>query len=355
MHEGDEPGAAGRIGGHFLGAIVLGSLLLSLVEGGQALAGLPASHATPTPPLMTLPPGAPTYTPSATPSVTPTPTAAPPANCAAVPTGWQAVVIQPDDSLSTIAARYGAPSRPYATATACPLPPTSSCRARRSSCRLRLASPTSPPPTLTPTLRPTRTALACGAPHGWVQYRVRPGETLFGLSIRLGVSQANIRAANCSLQSRTKLIAGELLWVPYIPPAPTLPPTWTRTLPPPTFTATPLPPTPVPTRTSPPPTNTSKPPTRTSPPPTATPLPTDGHPNATDRYSTAADGHAGAAHQHPAAADGHAAAAHQHLQAGVYRPADNPYRYPAGDPYRYPTTHRQWIFPTVYASRRPAA
>lgn len=254
----------------FSAAIVLGSLLLSLVEGGQAVAALPASHATPTPPLMTLPPGAPTYTPSATPSVTPTPTAAPPANCTAVPAGWQAVMILPDDSLSTIAARYGTTEQALRQGNCLPTTTDQLLSGKEIFVPVPPASPTPPPPT--PTLRPTRTAVACGAPPGWVQYRVRPGDTLFGLGIRLGVPQGAIRSANCSLQGRTGLIAGELLWVPFIPLAPTLPPTWTRTSPPPTFTATPLPPTLAPTRTSPPPTRTSPPSTNT-PPPTDTPLP----------------------------------------------------------------------------------
>jgi LysM repeat protein len=252
----------------FSGAIVLGSLLLSLVEGGQALAILPARQATPTPPLMTLPPGAPTYTPSATPSVTPTPTAAPPANCPSVPPDWQAVVIQPDDSLSTIAARYGTSEQALRQGNCLDTITNQLSPGSTILVPVQPASPTVPPPTFTPTLRPTRTAQACGVPPGWVQYRVRSGDTLFGLSVRLGVPQAAIQNANCSLQGRTRLLAGEILWVPFVPLAPTLPPTWTRTLPPPTFTASPLPPTAAPTRTSPPP-------TRTAPPPTNTPLPTN--------------------------------------------------------------------------------
>jgi LysM repeat protein len=254
----------------FSGAIVLGSLLLSLVEGGQAVAILPADRATATPLLMTLPPGAPTYTPSATPSATPTPTAAPPANCTDVPSNWRAVVILPDDNLSTIAARYGTSEQALrvgnclSTTTDQLLPGTNIF------VPVLAASPTLPPPTLTPTSRPTRTPRACGVPYGWTQYRVRPGDTLYGLSAIFRVTPQAIQSANCSLQGRTRLIAGEILWVPFIPVAPTLPPTWTRTLPPPTFTATPLPPTLAPTRTSPPPTRTAQPPTRTSPPPTST-------------------------------------------------------------------------------------
>jgi LysM repeat protein len=267
------------------GAIVLGSLLLSLVEGGQALAVMPASQATPTPPLMTLPPGAPTYTPSATPSVTPTPTAALPANCTAVPPDWQVVVIQPDDTLSTIAARYGTSVQALRQGNCLETITDQLSPGTTILVPVRPASPTLPPPTFTPTLRPTRTAQPCGVPPGWVPYRVRPGDTLFGLSIRLGVSQAYLKSANCSLQGRTKLIAGETLWVPFVPLAPTLPPTWTRTLPAPTFTATPLPPTVAPTRTSPPPTRTAPPPTNTRQ-PTNTPLPPTVAPTDTPLPST---------------------------------------------------------------------
>jgi LysM repeat protein len=260
-------------------AIVLGSLLLSLVEGGQALAILPAGHFTPTPPLMTLPPGAPTYTPSATPSVTPTPTAAPPANCTAVPPDWQAVVILPDDNLATIAARYGTTEQALRAGNCLDTQTNQLIAGKDIFVPVPPPSPTPLSPTAT--LRPTRTSLPCGAPPGWVQYRVRPGDTLFSLSVRLGVAQAQIQSANC-MGNSIGLIAGQLLWVPFIPLAPTIPPTWTPTLPPPTFTATPLPPTltpthtaPPPTRTSPPPTSTRVAPTNTQPAPTATLLPTN--------------------------------------------------------------------------------
>ncbi len=253
-------------------AIVLGSLLLSLVEGGQDLALIPSHNPTPTPLLMTLPPGAPTYTPSVTPSLTPTETAAPPANCNDVPPGWQAVVIQPDETLSTIAARYGISEQALrqgnclATTTDL-LNPGSFIFVPA-----QAASPTPLPPIPTLTLRPTRTTPPCGPPPGWTIYRVRPGDTLFGLSIRLGVSEQAIQAANC-MGNKVNLYAGQPLWVPFIPIAPILPPTWTRTLPPPTFTVTPLPPTWTPTRTPPPPTNTRPAPTSTRVPPTNTPLP----------------------------------------------------------------------------------
>jgi LysM repeat protein len=260
-------------------AIVLGSLLLSLVEGGQALANLPAGNFTPTPPLMTLPPGAPTYTPSATPSATPTPTAAPPANCTAVPPDWQAVVILPDDNLATIAARYGTTEQALRAGNCLDTQTNQLIAGKEIFVPIPPPSPT--PLTPTATLRPTRTSLPCGVPPGWVQYRVRPGDTLFSLSLRLGVSQAQIQSANC-MGNSIGLIAGQLLWVPFIPIAPIIPPTWTQTLPPPTFTATPLPPSSTPTRTAVPPTRTSPPPTstrvaptNTQPAPTATPLPTN--------------------------------------------------------------------------------
>ena len=77
--------------------------------------------------------------------------------------------------------------------------------------------------TLTPPLPPTQTALpsptrfACFPPPTWVQYTIAPGDTLFQLSLRFGVSPLQLQNANC-LPS-TKIKFNQIIYVPFIPSA----------------------------------------------------------------------------------------------------------------------------------------
>ncbi len=109
------------------------------------------------------------------------------------------------------------------------------------------------------------TTAMCGAPAGWVQYVVRQGDTLSGLSRALGVSVAQLQTANC-MGNSTQLYAGTVIYVPFYPPVNTVKPTNTAVPP----TKTPVPP----TKTSVPPTDTTGP-TATSVPASSTPVPTE--------------------------------------------------------------------------------
>jgi hypothetical protein len=90
-----------------------------------------------------------------------------------------------------------------------------------------------------PPAKPTSTpAPRCTHPGGWVRYVVRPGDTLWSLAVRYGMTVDRLRRANC-LQGNT-IYAGQVLWVPYYlrptatrrPPALTrIPPTATRRAP----------------------------------------------------------------------------------------------------------------------------
>ena len=74
-------------------------------------------------------------------------------------------------------------------------------------------------------LPPLPTPTPCGTvPAGWERYTVQPGDTLFSLASRAGVSQEQVMSVNC-LDS-PDLMAGQSL---YLPPLPT--PTATRCLP----------------------------------------------------------------------------------------------------------------------------
>lgn len=62
----------------------------------------------------------------------------------------------------------------------------------------------------------------CGAPSGWVKYRVQRGDTLFALSQLLNVTVKQLQQANC-LGSSTLIRTGQTLFVPYLPVRPIKP------------------------------------------------------------------------------------------------------------------------------------
>jgi len=95
---------------------------------------------------------------------------------------------------------------------------------------------------------PTQTKTSCGSPNTWVVYIVRPGDSLYHLSLVYGVTVADLQRANC-LGTSSILHTGQLLYVPPtapLAPSPTIPyvviptytPTNTQVLIPPTDTAT---------------------------------------------------------------------------------------------------------------------
>jgi LysM repeat protein len=105
--------------------------------------------------------------------------------------------------------------------------------------RTSLASPaatisitTLPPPAVVPA---TVTPTSCGAPDGWVRYVIQPADTLKSLSLVSGVSEAQLRAANCLRLSDT-LQSGDIIFVPHLilgSPTPTPPlPSATASIPP---------------------------------------------------------------------------------------------------------------------------
>lgn len=242
------------------GLLVLGSASLALLESGYRPAYptfTPAITSTIrfSEPVLTLivspalSPIAPSPTPTALVVVilTPTPSLCPP------PPQWVRIIVHTEDTLRSIAHRYHTTVAALREANCLPVssvvPGT------------YLYVPPLPPLESKPS--PTR---VCRPPTGWVTYRVRPGDTLYALSQKLGISVAALQAANCLNTSR--IYAGQALLVPFYPPSATatVRPTTTRTSWP---TAT----RPMPTRTPRPiPTEKPKPPTPTDIPlPTATP------------------------------------------------------------------------------------
>jgi LysM repeat protein len=85
-------------------------------------------------------------------------------------------------------------------------------------------------PTMTPTMTPTTpltpTETPCVPAEGWVVYNVLPGETLYSIAARYGMTPEELQEANC-LPSAGEIRAGQSLYVPWhVTPTPTpcLPP-----------------------------------------------------------------------------------------------------------------------------------
>jgi len=277
----------------FSSTILLGSIVLSLAEGGQRATRAFTPTLSPTP-VDTPKPGEPTFTPSPSPEPSSTPTYLLTDTCPPGP-GWGRVVILPGDTLASIAVEHGT-TREILIQGNCdevddPLYPGT---------ELNVPLPTQVPtetntstPTVTPTprptntRRPTRTPVVCSEPPaGWVSYTIRSGDTLYSIATAHGISVSTLMSANCL--TSTIIHAGDTLWVPNVPtrtprptnttiptstPAPSTststPPSAPTSTPTNTATDTPTPTTPAPTNT---PTWTSTP---LPPANTPTPTPTD--------------------------------------------------------------------------------
>lgn len=252
----------GILSGLLFSLMVLGGLATALMESAEPLSLLNTPSPTWTR-VSTQLPGLPTFTPSPTMLPSPSATLQPPTSCPP-PAGWAAVTVLAGDSVVSLAERYGTTVEavqagnclvvssltPGSVIYLPPLPPTAT----------TTSSATAQPRPATATTRP------CGAPTGWVQYRVQVGDTLYALSRVLGVSVAQLQQANC-LGLSTTIRAGSYLWVPFLPPTRT--PAATTAIP-----ATAAPPTQEPpTRTTiPSPSFTAIPPTVTALPPSDTPV-----------------------------------------------------------------------------------
>jgi LysM repeat protein len=215
-------GSLRQIGaGFLLGVIsiaaVIGGFALSLAEGGAiaapSLTVPPSAMVTvySTIPLLTDTPQAivsdtPVSTSTLPASLTPPP---PPASCLP-PAGWQAIQIQGYETLASLAQKYQ----------------TAADAIKQGNClfsdQLIIGSYLYVPP------RPTATLIPCGAPYGWVNYYVVPGDTLFSISVRYRVTVTDLQRANC-LGSSTFIAVGKPIRVPNVPTSTSSvkTPTWT--------------------------------------------------------------------------------------------------------------------------------
>ncbi|MFZ5810130.1 MAG: LysM peptidoglycan-binding domain-containing protein [Chloroflexota bacterium] len=98
----------------------------------------------------------------------------------------------------------------------------------------------------------TEATARCGPPASWVIYKVRQGDTLYSISQRTGASIAALQLANC-MGTSTTVRTGQNIYVPHLPqgPAPTKKPPATKK-PPKTIIppGTPIPVTPKPTEST---------------------------------------------------------------------------------------------------------
>ena len=252
--------------------IILGSVSLSLMESGFAVAQapeVPASQeiafrdalAT----LVYTPPPGSTLVPMdmATSTEVPALDFTPNKTCV-MPVAWVTFEVPSGETLTSLASRFQ--TSPSALKTA------NCMQGSTLTGGMLIYVPNNPPPII----RPTRTQRAAcyDPPYGWVVYIIRHGDTLYSLSRQFGLTVDFLMSANCL--TSTYIVTGQRLYVPYLPAPATLYPsatavpsrTPTRIL---TQTPTTKPPvagTPTPTGT---PTSTSELPPKGTVTPTSTP------------------------------------------------------------------------------------
>jgi LysM repeat protein len=226
--------------------------------------------------LVTQRPGEPTYTPSPTPlpTQTPAPTREKTESCPQ-PSGWTSIMVQPGDTLDSLARTYDATAGELAAAN---------CLVSNNLIPGSIFYVPGPPPP---------TPVPCGPPPGWVYYVVQSGDTLYSISRAFGTTVYQLQKANCLIGS-TNIRVGQKLYVPYVPtavpsftptlsvtPSPEPSTTVTATDIPPSATATDIPPSLTPTTAV--PSATPDEPTVTPDTPTVTPTATSTlTPTATD-------------------------------------------------------------------------
>jgi LysM repeat protein len=151
----------------------------------------------------------PTATPTPIPEPTATPTPAPeltPTSTPCVPrTDWVIYTVQPDETMYSIAARYGMTAEELQQANCL-----------SSTDVIQVGQDLYVPYHITPSPTP------CIPPADWALYTVKSGENLFRIALRYGMTAEALRQANC-LSSADTIQAGQLIYVPYIIPSTPLP------------------------------------------------------------------------------------------------------------------------------------
>ncbi len=197
--------------------IVLAAASLALVEGGAvAQVSSPTATITASPPSFTASPlPLPEVASSPTTAITATPAQAATSTCPDRPPDWVEYIIQPGDTLDSLAAKYGVTTEALMKANCL----------NNSAIRLDPGwtinlPPSLPTPTLTETPAPPATPVPTrcipNPPPGWVTYIVRRGDTLAGLSVNYGVNMNQLMRVNC-ITGPQDLKFGLPIFVPYRP------------------------------------------------------------------------------------------------------------------------------------------
>lgn len=203
-------------------ALVFGSVLLALTEGGVHLAMLPLPSPTSAPPIDTPRPGEATYTPTMSPAPTEVPTQ-PSTSCKEAPPDWISKEVFPGETLAGIASAYG----------------ISVDLLRQANCLTLDTLPdfsllSVPPQTQTPTHTATSTLAATevkqnktnkaatrapsrcsGHPASWIAYKVKRGDTIFHIASSYDLRPAELMAANCLASDVIRV--GQVIFVPGYP------------------------------------------------------------------------------------------------------------------------------------------
>jgi LysM repeat protein len=126
----------------------------------------------------------------------PTPTLLP-TSCP-IPEGWQSVIVQPSDTLDTIASRYHTTAEMLAQGNCVNTPDLV--------------------PGMVMYVPPLPAATACSHPTGWVTYIVQRGDNLYQIGLRYGVTVTTLQSGNCLDSSL--IYTGQRLYVPNVPVVP---------------------------------------------------------------------------------------------------------------------------------------
>jgi LysM repeat protein len=143
-------------------------------------------------------------TPTATVTPTPLPPLAPTATPCGPPPNWIIYIVQPNDTLFSLA------TKTFTTIDQINL----------ANCLIgdtiyegqRLYLPFVPP-------TPTPTPIPCGPPPNWVIYIVQPNDTLFSLATKTFTTINQIKLANCMIYDT--IYEGQILYLPFVPVPPT--------------------------------------------------------------------------------------------------------------------------------------
>ena len=183
-------------------ALVIGGISLAMAESyipdvptptdTQALIVIVASPSTTPIPLQSLP-----GTATAPISPTSTATVPPPTSCPP-PSGWVPITVGPGDDLVALSYRYHSTPEDLLLAN----------------CLFSVDLPYGSI-IYVPSV-PTNTPVLCGPPAGWIQYTVRPGNTMYSLSQAYGTSISQLQFANCMSPNQYNLAAGQVIWVPNV-------------------------------------------------------------------------------------------------------------------------------------------